>query len=419
VWEAHRAKSLPFAGIFCLTAIAFNCAYGQLIRSNDAAQPTSNVGDPAVLKNARSRLPASPDVILNLEDQVEIQKTRVEMVKAKLANAQLERERAELMLEEYEKAGFAGDKSALEDEIEVARAEFEAAKKHVPEAKDWSEQIHRASKGTSSDLFSEFRFEDQAAIAQMEASKARLALKQLQWQLKKLLEYTKPQHTKELRAAVERAKSVEMAGQAQVRLSQSRLTGLQGQKTPVVALPVEPARALVDFKDQYVNQRVTTVTTQGSYENAKLTREIAEIGIAEYVQGIFVQDKANLEGERLLAQSEIDRARLLIQLAKDRLERITKASSGTIGDLAAVFSFHDQVASFTRRLPRAELAAKKVASKLKILSDYTKAERIMELKAAVEKARVDELAKKADWQTELAREKRLNQSITALEQPAK
>jgi hypothetical protein len=400
-------------------AVTFSGAHGQSIRSNDVAQSTLNAGDRPALKNARTGSPVGPDVVLNLDDQVEIQKTRVEVAKAKLAEAQLERERADLMLEEYERARFPGDKSALEDEIKVARAELEAAKQHVPEAKDWSEQIHRAAKGRAYDLISEFRFSDQTVRATLEERKAQLALERLAWQLNSLLKFTKPMHTKELRAAVEQAKSVEMASRAQVGLSQSRLTRLQGQKSPVGGQQVEPAGALDDLRDQYVNQRITTKRAEANYENAKLTREVAEIGITEYVEGIFVQDKATLEGERLTAQSDINRARLLIQVSKDRLEQVTKASSGSIGDLEAVFSFHDRVASLTRGLPRAELAAKKVAAKLTILNDYTKAERIMELKAAVEKARVDELANKADWQTELAREKWMNQSITALEQPAK
>src|SRR5207247_815264 len=33
------------------------------------------------------------------------------------------------------------------------------------------------------------------------------------------------------------------------------------------------------------------------FQNAKLTREVAEIGVVEYEQGIYVQDKATIQGE--------------------------------------------------------------------------------------------------------------------------
>ncbi len=54
---------------------------------------------------------------------------------------------------------------------------------------------------------------------------------------------------------------------------------------------------------------------------------------------------------------------------------------------------------------------KKAEAKLKNLLDYTKPKRIHELRVEVEKARSDELAKKAEWQTLHSKSKRLEESI--------
>ncbi len=60
-------------------------------------------------------------------------------------------------------------------------------------------------------------------------------------------------------------------------------------------------------RDQFVNLRIKEESAKAEYQNAKLTREIAEIAVIEYTEGIFVQDLATVEGELKLA---INRARV-------------------------------------------------------------------------------------------------------------
>ena len=136
--------------------------------------------------------------------------------------------------------------------------------------------------------------------------------------------------------------------------------------------------------------------------------------MTEYVEGIFVMDRATLEGELKLAESGPERARDAIEITKGRLAMIKKASTGSIGDLSNEFAFADLVANAIRRVPTAELAVKKAEAKLKNLLDYTKPKRIKELEVEVEKARSDELAKKAEWLTLHSKSKRLEESIKAL-----
>jgi len=70
------------------------------------------------------------------------------------------------------------------------------------------------------------------------------------------------------------------------------------------------------LKDQLVNQQITTKCAEANHENAKLTREVAEIAVVEYVEGIFKQDFATVEGEIKLNESDLSRAEDRLDWAK-------------------------------------------------------------------------------------------------------
>ena len=59
------------------------------------------------------------------------------------------------------------------------------------------------------------------------------------------------------------------------------------------------------LRDQLINQRITTKSAEANFQNAKLTREVAEIAVVEYEQGIYIQDLATVEGEIKLAESDL------------------------------------------------------------------------------------------------------------------
>src|SRR5271165_6305869 len=51
------------------------------------------------------------------------------------------------------------------------------------------------------------------------------------------------------------------------------------------------------LKDQLTNQQIATQSAEASYQNAKLTREVAEIAVREYEEGLYKQDLATSLGE--------------------------------------------------------------------------------------------------------------------------
>ncbi len=76
-------------------------------------------------------------------------------------------------------------------------------------------------------------------------------------------------------------------------------------------------------------RRIATLQAAlADYKNAVLVREVAEIAVVEYTQGIYKQDIENVAGEIALAESDLKRARELsnvdkqtIDTAKLKLER--------------------------------------------------------------------------------------------------
>jgi hypothetical protein len=152
-----------------------------------------------------------------------------------------------------------------------------------------------------------------------------------------------------------------------------------------------------------INQSIMAKSAEAHFGNSKLTREIAEIAIVEYEEGIFKQDQSTLEGEVKLAETEAARSANWIEIAQLRLAMITQASKGTAEDLALEFLYEDDVTRKHLHEARSRLALEQAQFKLDVLRKYARPKRVKELKSEVETARLDELAKQAIWEREKAK----------------
>jgi HlyD family secretion protein len=151
------------------------------------------------------------------------------------------------------------------------------------------------------------------------------------------------------------------------------------------------------LKDQLVNQKITTKSAEANHENAKLTREVAEIAVVEYEEGIYKQDLSTVEGEIKLAESDLSRS-------EDRLDWARRMF--VKGYVSAATQTSEELT-----LKKAHFAQEQAQSKKKVLVDYTRGKTIKELRSEVEKARSDELAKKATYSLEDSKEKKLEKQI--------
>ncbi len=151
------------------------------------------------------------------------------------------------------------------------------------------------------------------------------------------------------------------------------------------------------LKDQLINQRITTKSAEANFLNAKLTREVAEIAVEEYVKGVFVQDKATAEGEIKLAESDLTRSEDRLEWARRMLEKgyVSKA----------------QAVTEELNFKKAQFALEQAQSKLDVLIKYTREKTIKELESEVKKAHSDELAKEATWELEKGKEDKLEKQI--------
>jgi HlyD family secretion protein len=153
------------------------------------------------------------------------------------------------------------------------------------------------------------------------------------------------------------------------------------------------------LKDSLVNQRITTESAKANYQNAKLTREVAEIAVIEYTEGIFIQDLATVEGEIKLAEADVTRS-------EDRLDWARRMyDKGYVSKATAI--------SEELTFKKSQFAFEQAESKLKVLVQYTKGKTIKELGSEVEKSKSDELAKQATWELEKGKELKLERQIAA------
>lgn len=151
------------------------------------------------------------------------------------------------------------------------------------------------------------------------------------------------------------------------------------------------------LRDSLTNQKIATQGAEASFQNAKLTREVAEIAVKEYEEGIFLQDEATCKGEIKLAESDLARSADRVDWANRMYEKgyVSKA----------------QKISEELNFQKAKFALEQAQSKLHVLLDYTKGKTIKELRSEVEKARSDELAKEQTFQLERTKEVKLEKQI--------
>ncbi len=153
------------------------------------------------------------------------------------------------------------------------------------------------------------------------------------------------------------------------------------------------------LEDRLADETIAATGAAASYEQAKLTREVAEIAVVEYEGGLYVCELQEAEGRIKIAQAELAIAEDECVEAREAFKKNEKLlKKKVIAEL---------------QLRKARFAFELALSKRKLLVDYTRGKRIKELKSAVEKDRADEFAKKTVWELEESKRRRLEQQVAA------
>ena len=150
------------------------------------------------------------------------------------------------------------------------------------------------------------------------------------------------------------------------------------------------------IRDQLLGQRIVVESAKADYQNARLTREVAEIAVVEYQEG---ESPERSPGHR--------------RRPPDRRggtgPRRRRTQSGQV-DGRRVRHQPGNQAGRARRLP-CQGRDQEGQGPAGVLVDYTKARMIKQLKADVEKARSDELSKQSIWDLEKTKEARLERQL--------
>ncbi len=181
-------------------------------------------------------------------------------------------------------------------------------------------------------------------------------------------------------------------------------SNIEGQATILMILPdgsvVKKGDVVCELdsaslRDQLINQRITTKSAEANFQNSKLRREDAEFSLRGYEDDLLPRERRELEGEVTVAESELD-------LAEEELKGVKAFET------APVMLKRAEVP-----VARARLALEKAKNRLHLLTDYTKGQRIKEMRNGIEKARSDELARQATWELEKSKGKKLERQIAS------
>jgi HlyD family secretion protein len=152
-----------------------------------------------------------------------------------------------------------------------------------------------------------------------------------------------------------------------------------------------------DLEADVVGCAIASKEAEAGHANAKLNREIAEIAVTQYLEGIYLQEETT-------ALAEVELAKRDVKNSEVRLAEATQLFEA--GHWAK-----DRVISAQLGLQRAEISLEMAETKLKVLREYTKDKTVKELKSEVETARGVEWSHLAKQELETAKLQRLKRDI--------
>jgi hypothetical protein len=209
---------------------------------DDSRRPLQLLREQLVKAGLPRRL--GPNSGLRPEGDVESQGLAVEAAKAAYRAAKLSREAAELALKDYTEAGAKQQKSALEEELNVARADHEKAVPRIEQAQARLAKIVPMLNESTGALATRWRLEAAVEIARLDETKTRFLAEGAESKLKTFGEYERLKRMFQLRSEMEQTLSDELARKAAMELAEMRLVALQRARDPRSQLSTRQVRIL-------------------------------------------------------------------------------------------------------------------------------------------------------------------------------
>jgi RND family efflux transporter MFP subunit len=135
------------------------------------------------------------------------------------------------------------------------------------------------------------------------------------------------------------------------------------------------------IREKLLAERITIEQGQADLSAAVKTREVAEFALREYEGGTYPQTRLNAEIALKTAETNLDQA-------LGRYEWSTRMHDQGLVARSQMVADHDAKIN-------GEITLARTKGQIHVLEDYTRRKKVIELSASVQRARSDELAKKA------------------------
>lgn len=146
------------------------------------------------------------------------------------------------------------------------------------------------------------------------------------------------------------------------------------------------------LRDKLTAERITIQQAEADVQNAVKTREVCEFALREYEGGTYPQERQNADIALQTAETNLSQAAERLEWSNRMFARGFVARSRTVAD-------RDSKAN-------CEITFDRSRGKIAVLEGYTKRKNLIHLTANVEKARSDELSKKAKLALEETKKKK-------------
>jgi hypothetical protein len=170
------------------------------------------------------------------------------------------------------------------------------------------------------------------------------------------------------------------------------------------------------LENQLRKQLQIAQAAEAAFQAARLTRETTELAAVEYTNGILVQDRMTVQrtidiaaADAMKAEGRLARTRRVSQRIREAID--LKKNMATPADILAEFEIEDLVQAAEEDLRHKRLSLTQAKAALERLETTTRPKMIKDLKAEVERARSDELAKLATWKLEKSKADSLRRQI--------
>jgi len=151
------------------------------------------------------------------------------------------------------------------------------------------------------------------------------------------------------------------------------------------------------LREKLTNERITVQQAEADLQNATKSREVAEFSLREYEGGTYPQTRLDADITLSLAERNLDQAAERFDWSTKMHARGFVAKSQTIADRDAKAN--------------TEISLDRARTSISVLEGYTKRKKVIELKAAVQKARSDEINKEAKLALERSKQKKYEAQV--------